>query len=103
MVILKSDKIVFQIKSITLLLFKIKVDNSNDNSSEKHNNINFNELNNKSITTVEIKIIRINTQHWRSSNNCTQWKKQGKKVHTVSSYLCKIPENAHSHIVTGKR
>ena len=47
MVILKSDKIVFQIKSITLLLFKIKVDNSNDNSSEKHNNINFNELNNK--------------------------------------------------------
>ena len=63
MVILKSDKIVFQIKSITLLLFKIKVDNSNDNSSEKHNNINFNELNNKAIPTVEIKIIRINTQH----------------------------------------
>ena len=63
MVILKSDKIVFQIKSITILLFKIKVDNSNDNSSEKHNNINFNELNNKAIPTVEIKIIRINTQH----------------------------------------
>ena len=63
MVILKSDKIVFQIKSITLLLFKIKVDNSNDNSSEKHNNINFNELNNKAIPTVEIKIIRINTQY----------------------------------------
>ena len=62
MVILKSDKIVFQIKSITLLLFKIKVDNSNDNSSEKHN-INFNELNNKAIPIVEIKIIRINTQH----------------------------------------
>ena len=62
MVILKSDKIVFQIKSITLLLFKIKVDNSNDNSSEKHN-INFTELNNKAIPIVEIKIIRINTQH----------------------------------------
>ena len=63
MVVLKSEKMVFQIKSITLLLFKIKVDNSNDNSSEKHNNINFNELNNKAIPILEIKIIRINTQH----------------------------------------